>query len=275
MDEFSEPSPEETRLVMRQVSVYRKVCEQVRRRGSQSLVYGGLMFGYWYFFYMQGPLADPWGVFGLIALGLAVMELGVGLLQRLFPSAEGILLDGIVLLAFAASNGVRAFILWQATNRVDWVFVAFSLFWTFQATVLLRNYARLLRALPNRPTRAQLRWFAGLLADLRDADPKADPRAVTIPTDPFLTGLLLGDTAFFLDQAGEVLIAARNRVTLEAEDSPHPDRPPRGYLTIEGAHFPPFKLSRANWENYVAWKREGGEDPLAAPDPVPVVRPRG
>lgn len=272
MDEFDQPSPDETRKVLRQVAAYRRVCEQVRRKGTGSLVFGCVMLGVWWF--LDGQ-RNNWDIFSLLYLGIAVLEIGVGFLNRFFPTAEGILLDGVVLLAFAASNGVRAFIFWQLTKRVDWVYVVFGVFWTLQAVNILRTYAQIVKGMPARPTRAQLRWFDGLLADLRAADPKADPRAMAIPTDPYLTGLLLGDTAFFLDQSGEVLIVARERVTLEAEDSPHPDRPPQGYLTIEGVDFPPFKLSRANWENYVAWKRDGGEDPLAEPDPVPVVRPRG
>jgi hypothetical protein len=264
MDEFNEPTPAETRQVMRKVAAYRKVCDHVRRRGTGSLVFGCIMLAFWWFFYGRG--ADVWGLFSLFALGLGVLEIGVGLLQRFFPSAEGVLLDGVVLLAFAASNGVRAFFLWQATGRVDWVFVGFAAFWTFQAVNILRSYAQLVRGMPARPTREQLRWFNGLLADLRDADPKDDPRAMAIPTDPYLTGLLLGDTAFFLDPAGEVMVVAREEVVLEAENSADPDKPPRGYLSIAGEDYPPFKLSRANWENYVAWKRDGGEDPLAEDD---------
>lgn len=266
MDEFNEPTPAETRQVMRKVAAYRKVCDHVRRRGTGSLVFGCVMLGLWFFLYMNGNVrggGNAWGVFSLVHLGLAALEIGVGLLQRFFPTAEGVLLDGIVLLAFAASNGVRAFFLWQATGVVDWVFVAFAAFWTFQAVNILRSYAQLVRGMPARPTREQLRWFNGLLADLRDADPKADPRAMAVPTDPFLTGMLLGHSAYFLDPAGEVMVVAREEVILEAENSADPDKPPRGYLTIDGVDFPPFKLSRANWENYVAWKREGGEDPLA------------
>jgi hypothetical protein len=262
MDEPNEPTPEETRQVMRRVAEYRKVCEHVRGRGAHSLVFGLMMLGFWYWFYVNMPGGDPWGVLSLISLGLGVMEICVGLMQRFFPSAEGLLFDGIVMLAFAASNGVRAYLLWRVNGNVDVVFLLFSGMWTFQALNILRSYVNLVRRMPARPTRDQLRWFNGLLADLRDADPKLDPRAVAFPTSPFLTGLLLGDSAFFLEPNGEVIIAARRDVTLEFENSPDPTRPPRGYLSIGQVDFPPFKLSPANWENYAAWKREGGEDPL-------------
>jgi hypothetical protein len=247
------------------------VCEQVRRKAVGTLITGCIFFAIWYFLDVRNG-GGQFAIFGYLLLGIAVLEISVGLFNRFFPTAEGILLEGLVLLGFAASNGVRAFLFWQV-GAPYWLSALFAVFWTFQGMNILRSYAQLVKGMPARPTRSQLRWFGELLADLRAADPKADPRAVAIPTDPFLTGLLLGDNAFFLDQMGEVLIVARDRVTLEAEDSPHPDRPPRGYLSIEGVDFPPFKLSRANWENYVAWKREGGEDPLAEQAP-PVVRPR-
>ena len=111
-----------------------------------------------------------------------------------------------------------------------------------------------------RPTRAQLRWFDDLLADLRHADPKADRRAVAFPTRPVLSGFLLGDTAFFLADGGQVWIVARDEVVLDAENHPDPDKNPRGYLSVSGNALPPFALSRANWENYAAWKREGGDE---------------
>ncbi|MCU0704745.1 MAG: hypothetical protein MUF18_12275 [Fimbriiglobus sp.] len=263
MDELTEPTAEETRQVLRRVAEYRKVCDHVRGRGLHTLVFGLMMLVFWYFFYYQGLVGQRWGLFSLLALGLAVLEIGVGLLQRFFPSAEGLLLDGIVMLAFAASNGVRAFLLWQMTKKVDYVFIGFGVLWTLQGLNLVRSYATLVKQMPARPTREHLRWFNGLLADLRDADPKADPRALAIPTDPYLTGLMLGDNAFFLDPLGEVLITTRRDVTLEFENSPDPAKLPRGYLSIDGHNFPPFKLNRANWDNYVAWKREGGEDPMS------------
>jgi hypothetical protein len=260
-DEPNEPTPEETRQVMRRVAEYRKVCEHVRSRGAHSLIFGLMMLGFWYYIYMV-LTKEPWGVFSVIALSLAVLEICVGLYQRFFPAAEGLLFDGIVMLAFAASNGVRAFLWWKAGQGIDYVFIGFSVLWVFNAMNILRSYVSLVRRLPSRPTRAQLRWFNALLADLRDADPKLDPRAVAIPTHPFLTGLLFGESAFFLDPNGEIIIADRRDVVMEFENSPDPDKPPRGYLSIGRLDFPPFKLSPANWENYAAWKRDGGEDPL-------------
>ena len=170
MDDQHEPTPEETRQVMRKVAAYRKVCAHVRRRGGGSLVFGCVMLGIWYFLDGQHP-GKRFELFSLLYLGLAVVEIGAGLMQRFFPSAEGVLLDGVVLLGFAASNGVRAFLLWQATGKVDWVFVVFAGMWTLQAVNILRSYAALVRGMPARPTREQLRWFNGRLADLRDADP--------------------------------------------------------------------------------------------------------
>lgn len=259
-DDFTEPDPNETRAVLRQVAAYRRVCEQVRRKGTGSLVFGCIMLAIWWMIDGQHP-NKRFELFSLLYLGIALLEVGVGLFNRFYPTAEGVLLDAVVLLGFAASNGVRAFLVWQATKTPDPVFTLFALFWVFQGVMLLRSYRGIVRGMKARPTRAQLRWFNDLLNDLRAADPKADRRAVAFPTEPFVSGLLLGESAFFLDGTGEVWIVPREDVTLEAENSPDPDRPPRGYLEIGGSAFPPFALSRANWENYAAWKREGGEEP--------------
>lgn len=259
------PDPYETRQVLRQVAAYREVCESVRRKSTGSLVFGGVMLAIWYF--LDGQRGN-WSPFSIIYLSLGLLEVSVGLLNRIWPSAEGILLDGLVMLAFAGSNLVRQYFAWKMFGQVGIspVLLVFGVIWLLQGIQTIRSYFQLRRAMPATPTREHLRWFDGLVRELRDADPRDDPKAVAFPTEPFLTGKLLGDTAMFLDQSGAITITVRQDVTLERVESSDPERPPRGYLSIDGSEFPPFKLSDANWNNYVAWKREGGEDPLARND---------
>jgi hypothetical protein len=264
------PDPYETRQVLRQVAAYREVCESVRRKSTGSLIFGGIMLAIWYFA-LQGMQFTP---FGLVYLGLALLELSVGLLNRVWPTAEGVLLDGLVLFAFGGWNVARAALIWfkLLPGGLNPVLLVFGIIWLLQGLQTIRSYFQLRRAMPATPTREHLRWFDGLVRELRDADPRDDPKAVAFPTEPFLTGKLLGDTAMFLDQSGAITITVRQDVNLERVESSDPERPPRGYLSIDGSEFPPFKLSDVNWNNYVAWKREGGEDPLA--DRVPTVNPR-
>jgi hypothetical protein len=44
-------------------------------------------------------------------------------------------------------------------------------------------------------------------------------------------------------------------------------------LFIEGEEYPLFNISEANWSNYCAWKREGGEEPPPLEPIVPTVYP--
>lgn len=262
-DDDRDPDPAETRHVLRQVAEYRRLRDAVRKKAMGSILSGALMLAIWYF--LDGQF-NRWTAFSIIYLSLALLEVCVGLLNRLWPSAEGLLLDGLVLLTFAASSLVRQYLAWQmfGNRAVNPALLLFGGLWAYQGLQTVRGYFRLRASLPARPTREHLRWFDDLVRDLRHADPRDDASALAVPTDPFLTGKLLGDNAFFLDPHGHVLIAAREDVSLERVESGDPERPPRGYLSVDGAEYPPFKLSEANWNNYVAWKREGGEDPLAS-----------
>jgi hypothetical protein len=244
--------------VLRQVAAYRGVCEQVRKKATGSLVFGCMMLAFWWFVYTQIVPKEQSSVLSIISLSLAVLEIGVGLLNRFFPTAEGVLLDALVVLGFAASNAVRGYLMYKAKGKVDESFVIFGVLMLFQGLMMLRAYFAIVRGMRQRPTRAQLRWFADLLTDLRTADPKEDRRAVAFPSRPAVSGLLLADSAFFLTEGEEMIIVGRDEVELEAENHPDPTKNPRGYLTLAGNPLPPFALSRANWDNYAAWKREGG-----------------
>ena len=245
---------EEKRMTLRRVAAYRALCDRVRRSALGTLFFGGLMFAFWYFAIPDGL---KWSLFGKVYLGLALLELSVGALNRLFPSAEGVLLEGLVLVVFGGWNLAREAMVWQGVipGQVSPLFVVFGAYWILQGLNQARTYLTLRKEFAERPSADHIRWFDGLAREVRDADPKADPMALALPTQPFLTAKLLGDTAFFTDGAAEVIIVAREDVTLEM-DIPDPERPPVGHLTISGVAFSPFALTRANWENYCAWKGE-------------------
>ncbi len=262
--------PEETRYVLRRVAAYREVCERVRRGSTGALVFGGIMLAIWYFA-LPEKLQFDW--FGLVYLALACLEFGSGLLNRLVPSAEGVLLAALVLMCFGGWTVAREVLIWQKIivfpgGRLfpPLLMVLLGALWLFQGFRQAQGYLKLRRQFAERPTGAQIRWFNDLLREIKYADPKTDPQAVFFDTQPALTGKLLGDTAFFVEGRDETIIVARRDVLLEREELGG-DRPARGYLSIRGAEFPPFPLGIKTWENYVQWKREGGEEP-----PPPVVR---
>lgn len=258
--------PDEVRYVLRRVAAYREVCERVRTGSTGSLIFGGIMLAIWQWALPEN-LKFQW--FGIVYLALAILEFGSGVLNRLFPSAEGVLLAAIVLMSFGGWNIARYVLVWQnlmpqAGGNV--VFAVLGVMWLIQGFRQAQGYLQLRREFADRPTGAQIRWFNDLLREIKYADPKTDPQAIFFDTHPPLTGKLLGDTAFFIEKGDEMIIVSRREVKLEREESGD-DRPARGYLTISGVDFRPFPLGTKTWENYAAWKREGGEEP-----PPPTVR---
>lgn len=244
---------EEKRQALRRVAAYRALCNRVRGSALGTLFSGGLMFAIWFF--LVHPAGLGWSPFGLVFFGLAMLELCVGLLNRAFPSAEGVLLEAVLLLAFGGWNLGRQLLEWQGGRRTQPSMLIIGAISFLQGLAKVREYFLLRREFADRPSAEHIRWFDGLAREVRDADPKTDPTALALPTQPFLTAKLLGDTAFFTDGAAEVIIVAAEEVLLEME-VPDPDRAPVGYLTISGVAFQPFPLTRANWENYCAWKGE-------------------
>ena len=252
--------PEEVRNILRRVSAYREVCERVRRGSTGALIFGAIMLAFWWY------LVDPNQEFkwlSVVYLTLACMEFGSGLLNRLFPSAEGVLLAALVLMSFGGWNVARELMKWQqmpGQGKVNVIFLVFGAMWLFQGFRQAQGYLQLRREFADRPTRAQIRWFDDLLREIKYSDPKTDAQAVFFDTAPALTGKLLGDTAFFIEKGDATTIVSRREVHLDREEIGG-DRPARGYLTISGVQFPPFPLGSKTWENYVAWKREAGQDP--------------
>lgn len=249
MDE-TQLEAEEKRATLRRVAAYRALCDRVRRSALGTLFFGGLMLAFWQFVIPNGL---KWTPFGYVLLGLAVLELSVGALNRFFPSAEGILLEGVVAAVFGGLQVWQGLELRRGGGRTSPSFFVVGVISLLQALGRVREYIAVRREFADRPSAEHIRWFDELAREVRDADPKTDPTALALPTHPFLTAKLLGDTAFFTDGAGEVIIVAREAVELDLE-IPDPARPPVGRLSISSVSFHPFTLTKANWENYCAWK---------------------
>jgi len=244
--------------ILRRVAAYHALCQSVRKSSVGSLAFGGIMLAVWYFLLPERMKFD-W--FGIVYLLLASAEFGTGLLNRFAPSAEGVLLDGLVLIAFGAWNMLREALVWQGIlpGAVSPVFLFFGGYWIYQGFQHCKNYGILRKLFAERPTREQIRWYDGLLKEVRFADPKEDAQALALPTRPPVTAKLLGDIAFFAIVAGEPIITTREEVTIAMIDSDEKNSRPEAILAIgEGIVFQPFPISRANWENYLRWKAEGG-----------------
>lgn len=256
------PEAEQTRAVLRNVAAYRHLCQQIRKKANWGLGFGAFMLFIWY----ELPGREKFGPFGLIYLGLACVEFAAALWNKIRPSAEGVLIDALVLLTFGGANLVRAYLRWQVTGRVDPFYVLIGGYLLFAGISHARSYASLARAFAMRPTGAHLRWFAELLREVRQADPENDPDALDLPTRPPIRGKLLGDSAIFLQAGADLpIIAARQDVEIEREPAKESDKPPTCYLLIEGLDFGRFPLDPENWRNYARWKADDTEPPVVRP----------
>lgn len=260
---------DDPRAILRRVAAYKELCDRVRRSATGGLVFGGLMLLLWYLM----PPALKFKTFGLIYLGLAALEFTAALWNKFAPAAEGILLDGVVLLVFGGMNLVRQYLLWNGQlpgqGHPSPLWALFGVWMLLQGVGHVRSYFAVRRAFGAlRPTHEHLRWYSELIQDVRNADPTDDPTALDLPTRPPLRGKLLGDTAVFLPPNGEVIVAAREDVEFDV-DADEEGRPPAAHLWVEGENLGRFTLDPDNWRNYSAWKSAGGQEP----EP-PLVRPK-
>jgi hypothetical protein len=246
-------NPAEAQYRLQQVAAYRGLCDTVRRSAGGNMIFGLLMLGLGY---MTFDPRNP--VFGSIYYALGAMELLVGLWNWLRPSAEGVFLDGLVLLAFACVSLSRSAYIFFALNiRPHPISLFIGAYLLYSAVSRFRNYGQLRRAFQQRPTAEHIRWYNDLAAEILAADPTTDPDAVDFPTYPRLKGKLLGDNVFFVTPQGEFSVAGRSEVDLSdagvAEDGTKLAR-----LLLRGRTLDPCPVSAETWKNFTNWKRSGG-----------------
>jgi hypothetical protein len=241
---------EEKRYILRQVAAYRDLCDQVRSGAKGSLFFGGLMLVLWWQLFSD---KEKFEVFGLIYLALACLEFGAGLLNRFFPSAEGVLADGVVLTLFGGFNLVRHYLRWQAGGPPFTILTFFSAYWVYSGVQGIKGYFTLRKLFTHRPSAAHVRWFDELIHEVRTGNPETDPDALDLPTVPRVKAKLLGDTALVLAGA-EVVVAAREQFELVPAPARRNDDRPRVLVALNGYEFGECQLSPENAQNYTKWK---------------------
>jgi ABC-type multidrug transport system fused ATPase/permease subunit len=258
------PDSARKRAVLLQVAAYRELCRRVAKSGTHALFFGGFMLFVWYLQYGSAPLVKVLSLFSLLYLGTALLEFVAGLMNRFFPSAEGVLLEGVVLVVFGLSVIARHYL--SPGPKPPAVFALFGVFWIVQGVRHVRGYAQLRRAFEERPTAAHVAWFEDLLREVREADPDTDPQALDLPARPRVRGKLLGDTAVFLVGGPDGLVVAdRDAVEIDPEPTADPSRLPTAHLRVDGVAVGRFRLDPENWRNYAAWKAEGEAPPVVQP----------
>jgi hypothetical protein len=238
---------ESLRDTLNRVIAYRDLQRGVRASAKHNLFWGGLFFVVWYLNF--GGRINPQNIFSVTMLGIAVLELGVGLLKYLAPSAECLLLDAAVFFAFTGLNLFRAAVIWNAGRQPDVVAIGLGLYMGYNGVVCVQGYGRLRRAFAQRPSGQHIAYVNALLREIRAADPEVEPDAVRFGG---LRGKLIGDMLVVADPAGGAFVADRDAVELRRATGP--DGEPVGGLRLYGQPQPEFPLDDGTWRNYARWK---------------------
>jgi hypothetical protein len=244
-------------MLLTMVSVYRTVMKSISQSANGTLIWGGLLLGLWYMVYARNgmPKWEKLPIYAYIHLAVAVIEVGIGLWEKFAPSLWCILANVFLLSLFFFSNGWRAFQEYQRQGRPDYLSVGLGLYMLFLAIQQFRNWLQLRSLLTVIPSRAQLKWFDGLVKEVRLADPENDSTALKLKTDPRWNAKLLGDISFFVNSSGEVTVTDRDGVELVLlgpADNETMTRP--ALLVLDGDRFGPFPIDGVNIRNFREWK---------------------
>jgi hypothetical protein len=240
------------RARLQQVAAYRELCQSVRRSGTHNVLFSLVML---YFAFGLAGLRQDW--ITIVYTALAVIELLCGLFKWVAPSAEGVLLDAIILFLFVAVNVGRQLLLMQAGWGIDPIGIFFGVWLLFAAINRFKNYNTLRQLFADRPSAELMDWVNGLIREIRHSDPHADQLALDLPTKPRMRAKLLGDTAFFVAMQGESLwVASEREFDLRREKEDRGTGFRRARLQINEQNYPEFKIDDASWENYKKWLAE-------------------
>jgi hypothetical protein len=238
------------RARLQNVAAYRELCRSVRKSGRENVFFALVMFALAYFVHTQGR--GPQFV-AVLYFALAAGELLVGLFKWLVPSAEGLILDGLVLLTFAGLNFARAYQEFQRVGQPDAVSIFFGLFMLMGAINRFKYYGQLRVLFAERPAPEHVAWFDDLVLEIKAADPHTDRAALDLPTRPRWKAKLLGGIAFFVSDAGAVWLIGPDDFSLRREKTDHGTGHRRAILSIGGERFPEFDIDDASWANYQNW----------------------
>jgi hypothetical protein len=234
---------------LQQVAAYRHLRRAVRRTGRENVFFAGIMLALAY--YTFRPNAQL--IFALY-VGLALAEFAVGVFKWLWPSAEGILLDALILLLFAGWNLGWQMIGQMAGRPFNPILLALGALMLWAAFGQFGRYRQMRKLFANRPTADQIAWFDELIYEIRTADPELDEQAIDLPTRPHWKAKLLGTTAFVVSAQGEAVWVAgpgEFEIVRETKDAGTGRR--KAYLRVHDQQFPPFHITDTSWANYEKW----------------------
>jgi hypothetical protein len=240
----------EMRLQLQKVVAYRDLCRLVRRSGRGNAIYA-LVLLYFGHLVLPQKLDLMWILMGV----LIGCELLAGLYKWFLPSAEGFLLDSLVLLLFVFFNLGMAFLGFQAGLPINPVGIIFGFFMLFAAINKFKYYQQISKLFAERPTSDHIAWFDELIHEIRSADPQTDQLVLDLPTSPHWKAKLLGTTAFFVAlRRDDVLVVGPWEFELLREKKDRGADTRRALLRIHDRNFSEFDIDSVTWDNYQKWR---------------------
>ena len=249
------------RLQLQKVAAYRELCRAVRRTGRENVLFATVMMVLAYFAYQNRVWPPLLVIYGTLILA----ELAVGLYKWFFASAEGVALDGIVLLAFAGINFTLEFLRFQAGAALNPVVLFLGLFMFMGAVGRFKSYGHIRRLFANRPTAEHIAWFDDLVREIRAADPELDEQAIELRTGPHWKAKLLGRMAFFVAKRGTaVVVAGSDEFEVRREKVDRGTGQRRAHFRLLFESYPEFEITDASWANYAKWRAANPFTPMPA-----------
>jgi hypothetical protein len=178
---------------MQRMADYRTTCRFLNHSGKQGIVFGCvfLLIGYASF---AGDLVS------YLYLGLGVLELLIGVLNRYRPSAFGIVLDGIMLILLGIWNLSWLGMAVGQGLPIPWFSGVFGALVIIVGIQRIRRYPRVKAAFDDPPTEEQKAWFDEIIKEIQESTPDAAGDVVEFRAGFVWKGKRYGDTAIFVDK---------------------------------------------------------------------------
>lgn len=246
-------SPAELYHWLVHVLTYRDLCRTVQRSGRENFFFALLMA----FFAFLALKNGGNNLFLTIYIFFILGELLIAFYKWFFPSAEGVLCDALILLAFALLNGLVAYVQFQAGFGPNPLLAFVIGLFLLGAWRQWQSYRQLRVLFRTRPSRAQLRWFEQFLEDIRRGDPHTDPTIVDLPTRPPWKAALLGDLVVAVGRKERQLCLSHvGDFWLAPVEDDSGEKQGWVQLLMNGEVYPPFPIDPASWNNYRQWQQE-------------------
>jgi hypothetical protein len=191
---------------LQKIADYRTTCRSLKQKGRGAIYWAVL-------FLCLGVQFFDGGLLGFLYLGVAFIELLVGLRNCLQPSAFGLVLDGGMLILLSVWN-LAMYVLCGPMVAISFG-PGFDVGIAIAGVRRIAGYARARAVFAEPPTPDQLRWFDDLAAEIQGAKAAETPDLVEFLAVGRWKGMRLGEIIVFVNHIdSENLIVAPQEIEI-------------------------------------------------------------